>query len=601
MRYLIRCVFLVILIAGGLSAAASADDDTPVDLGSISVSRGGSPGVHSYTASRRSFCDSPYSPFVGALESQPLDLETRSPQGGVQTDYSLEGSSFQGVLMLLDGQRINDPQTAHHNSDIPVTSEDVEKIEVIPGITSARLGPDGIGGAIDTVLRKPDADRNVIEAGIGERGSRNGLLSVARKGKDIGWQGSLEESRSDGFRADTDFNQWLATFHAVCAVPDGELGSYFGSETKEFGAFDFYTPGLGYPSREWTRTYLSTTGLSVEKEGFLLKPNFLWRRHYDKFVLDETGLRSGYLAYHHTDMFTPNIYVQAEAGSLGKAGIGAEYGDERMISTSLGKHGRAHRSLFADDEKTLNDRLSLAFSGRWDDYDGFGSVYTGSSGFTWKLCPDNFLHAGVSESARVPSFTELYYNDPTTLGDNTLAEERSLNYQAGYDHKNKTLSWGQTLFVRREKDFIDWVKPSDGPLTKWRAENIVSADVYGLTNYAGYTLNDNISTSINYTYTDRRAGDQGLLFKYGPNYAEHLLNDVWTIRLPFGVQTAGLTYKKKPGRGGFCVFNLKFGCDLTKDAGVYLKLSNLFDKKYEEIAGIPQPGRWIEGGIRVAW
>jgi len=49
-----------------------------------------------------------------------MDLRYRSPQG-IQGDLSLQGSSFEQVAVLIDGVRVVDPQTGHHNLDIPLT------------------------------------------------------------------------------------------------------------------------------------------------------------------------------------------------------------------------------------------------------------------------------------------------------------------------------------------------------------------------------------------------------------------------------------------------------------------------------------------------
>ena len=59
-----------------------------------------------------------------------VDLRYRSTSG-VQGDLSIRGSTYEQVDVLIDGIRINDSQTGHHNLDIPLTSMDIEKIEVI--------------------------------------------------------------------------------------------------------------------------------------------------------------------------------------------------------------------------------------------------------------------------------------------------------------------------------------------------------------------------------------------------------------------------------------------------------------------------------------
>ena len=53
-----------------------------------------------------------------------LDLAERAPDG-VQADLSIRGSGFGETLVLLNGLRLNDAQSGHHNMDIPVPLESV--------------------------------------------------------------------------------------------------------------------------------------------------------------------------------------------------------------------------------------------------------------------------------------------------------------------------------------------------------------------------------------------------------------------------------------------------------------------------------------------
>ena len=41
----------------------------------------------------------------------------------------MNGSTFSQVLILIDGLRINDPQTGHHNLNIPIRPQDLDRIE----------------------------------------------------------------------------------------------------------------------------------------------------------------------------------------------------------------------------------------------------------------------------------------------------------------------------------------------------------------------------------------------------------------------------------------------------------------------------------------
>jgi vitamin B12 transporter len=530
------------------------------------------------------------------LSSLPVDLQSRGLQSGIQTDFSLRGSTYQQVLILLNGQRINDPQTAHHNADIPFTKEDIKKTEVIPGASSSLFGPDAIGGAINFMLAAPQEKKTVWEFSAGN--NRNGyeLFSMTDRFKDLGFRFSVEDAQSKGFRYDTEYKKFTTALGVSLQLPGGVWENDFGYQEKEFGAYDFYTPGLDYPSQEWTKTYLLNSGLTLDKDGLLIKPNFLWRRHFDKFALDRTIANYN---QHHTDIFTPSIYLQKEFGLLGKVGLGLEWGQERIVSTNLGKHTRDHQSIFLDDSLQIGQRWDLGFSLRLDDFSDFDMVYTGSSSLKFKLTDTSAFNFGISRSMRVPSFTELYYSDSTTIGNAQLAAEKAWNYQLGYEYKQEGFSCGLVFFLRKEAQMINWVRCD--PSQQWQARNFTCDNVFGVEYALHKRFNRLFSLDTNYTYTDKAVDNQGYLYKYGPNYARHLVNTVFSLNLPFGQQEIGLDYKMRPGRRGWLLLNAGLNYNLNKNSKIFLNSTNILNVEYQDIAGIPQPGRCIQVGLRLEW
>ena len=579
-------------------AFCSAD----LDLEPIVITKSNIHLVNPYSLKSDSLKNLPFTSWVEALTFSPLDLQSRSLKADIQTDFSLRGSTYQGVLVLIDGQRVNDPKLGHYNCDIPLTREDIQRIEVIPGVGSSIFGPDAVGGAINIIVKKPQDNRRVLELKGGQYQTKSGLFSISDKIDNLGIRLSLENQESKGFHYDTDFKKFTSSLNSSLDIPDGEFNINFGYQEKEFGAYDFYTPGLGYPSQEWTKTYLLNTGFNLNKEGFIIKPNFLWRRHYDKFMLDKTGTKPKQALNHHrSDVYTPNIYFQNQIKFLGMVGFGFEYGEERINSTVLGKHNRNHKSMFIDDSKDLTSKLSLGSSFRTDDYDGFDQAYAGSLNFRYKVTGEYSLHSGISRSIRIPTFHELRYDDPTTTGNAALSCEKALNYESGFDYKKESLSAGTTFFLRQEEDFIDWVSRTPVPPAKWKAENITKAQVFGIENYLKLKINQNLALDSNYTYIDKRINDQGYLYKYGPNYLRHLVNTALIFKLPFGIQSLGLTYKKKPHRDGWVLLATHLSCRLNKNSQIFINITNLLNVEYQEIEGIPQPGRWIEAGLRLEW
>ncbi|MDD5128957.1 MAG: TonB-dependent receptor [Candidatus Omnitrophica bacterium] len=540
-----------------------------------------------------------YQSSLESLNTLPIDLQSRALESGIEADFSLRGATFQQVLILLDGQRINDPQTGHYNSDIPFTKEDVKKIDLIPGASSSLFGPDAIGGAVNFALSAPKKKKMVWEFGSGNMRNGYGLFSLTDSFKDLGFRVSVEDAQSHGFREDTDYKKFTTSLSTNYEFSRGFWENNFGYQQKNYGAYDFYTPGLGYPSREETETYLLNSGLNLNYDGLLIKPNFLWRRHYDKFTLDRTFLRSNSVNQHRTDIFTPGIYLQKEIGLLGKVGLGTEWSQERITSTNLGRHQRERKSIFLDDSLHLGEKWDIGSSLRWEDFSGFGNVYTGSLNAKFKFTPEAALNFGVSRNIRVPSFTELYYSDPITIGNDNLASEKAWSYEVGFEYKQEGFSNGVSLFFRQEKEMIDWVRFDASQ--KWQARNFTRDDVFGVEYVLHKRLNNLFSLDANYTYTDKSIDSQGYQYKYGPNYAQHLVNTVFSLDFPFGRQEVGFTYKKRPARRGWLLMNSGLNYNLSRNSKVFLHAENILNVEYQDIEGVPQPGRYIEAGVRLQW
>jgi outer membrane receptor protein involved in Fe transport len=82
-----------------------------------------------------------------------IEVQQRGPQGA-QSDIVIRGGTFQQVLVVIDGIRINDPLTGHFNSYIPIHPNDIDRIEVLKGASSAVFGADAVGGVINIITKK---------------------------------------------------------------------------------------------------------------------------------------------------------------------------------------------------------------------------------------------------------------------------------------------------------------------------------------------------------------------------------------------------------------------------------------------------------------
>lgn len=527
-----------------------------------------------------------------------IDLQSRGAQG-VQSDFSLRGSTFQQVLILLNGMRINDSQTAHHNSDLPVNLEDIERIEVYPGNLNTSFGLDNFAGSINIVTKKPKENKSNLVVGGGQDGTSMESFSYENKKGNLANQVSIANKETNGFQYDTDARMVTVSSHHFYDLDCGSVKLDLGYDEKEFGAYDFYTPGKGYPSKEWTKTEFIGLNAELNKDKFVFIPKLYWRRHYDKFMLDITRPALS-LNHHRTDTLTQQFSTFFPTEFFGKFLLGEEIGEEKINSTNLGKYARQHYSIYLQNEKRFFDNLTLSLGNRYDHFDDFNSSFSPLFLLTYKIS-DSQLHLSASQAIRIPSFTELYYNDPTTEGDRDLSAEESINYETGLLHNFKNNNQlGLNLFARQEKDLIEWAKtsPSD---TKWKVRNIGQAQVLGLDFYGKMNL-IKPDISFKYTYINRQINEEGgYLPKYGPISLKHSLNVAFDFNFLSSQQRIDFFFKKRPARRGWLLNDLRLSKNVVKDIELFLDINNLLNVEYEEVVGIPQPGRWIQAGFKLQW
>src|SRR5206468_4278978 len=81
-----------------------------------------------------------------------IEVQSRGPMGA-QSDIVLRGGTFQQVLIILDGIRLNDPNTGHFTSYIPIAPLEIERIEILKGASSAIYGSEAVGGVIHIITK----------------------------------------------------------------------------------------------------------------------------------------------------------------------------------------------------------------------------------------------------------------------------------------------------------------------------------------------------------------------------------------------------------------------------------------------------------------
>jgi len=530
-------------------------------------------------------------------------LEERGAGGG-QADLALRGGSFEQTLVLLNGFRINDAQTSHHNLDLPVPLEAMDSMQVLEGAGSTLHGVDALSGVVDFLTAAPDHDSIFLRAGEGSfESNEETLLAGATRGR---WSGraTAERNFSTGFMTDRDYRNEDASAESWCAPRLGLLDLLFAVSDRSFGANQFYGD---YPSWERTKGWF---GSARQELGSQTEAAFAYRRHTDEFVLfrDDPAIYEN----NHIDGSWQGSLRRTEdlpAGTLLLMGLEAD-GDS-IHSNNLGLHARNRGAGYVDmDLRPAKKRWSLSAGAREEIFSGGAqAVFSPEVAGSLRVASSLKLRATGGYGFRIPTYTDLYYSDPSTLGNTSLKPESAWTGDGGADWTlSAKITLSATGFYSRQHDTIDYVKsatpnpylPAGCPANIWCADNLNGLRFAGVE--ASFAWIPNKSQTVRVELTALHGAQtalHGLESEYVFNYPVENIHASWSWAMGHDiVLTNAVQLAERNQQTVYPVWN----ATLTRDAWKvqpYLRLMNVSNTGYQEITGVNMPPRTIMGGIAV--
>ena len=514
-----------------------------------------------------------------------IDVRARGERG-VQTDFALRGATFGQMLMLVDGVRLNDAQSGHHNGDIPVPLDLVERIEILYGPGSSLFGADAVGGTVNIVTRRDSSEAGAIEAGS------FGLVA-GRAQADVS-RGELRESlgasfdRSDGFMYDRDYKTAILRSRTSLGNQSGLSVSYL---WKEFGANNFY--GGNAPSREWTnQTLVAFDHRFGEIAGWSIDGQTSYRTHGDRFVFNQTNPAVSDNR-HRTHAVLASASGSRTVAGRGTLTLGLEGGGDWIRSTNLGDHEMARISGYGEWRQQVGSAVQLEGLLRVDHYDEFGTSWNPSLGAGWWAAQSIRFRGSVARAFRVPTFTERYYSDPANLARAEVGPEKAWAEEAGAD----ILMGGGWLlqtsfFARQDDDVIDWLRATTAE--RWQTYNVRDVSTLGFEVGVQKALSSGAFVHAQYTGINVDAETVNLLSKYVLDYAPHSIAVGSAIPLPAGFRVAPrLEYRhrtRSSGDSDYVLLDTRLGRRINRNFDLFIDGTNLFDVSYQEIAGVAMPG-----------
>jgi vitamin B12 transporter len=590
------------LLAAALPSAAAAQQPAPVSE-SVVVTATAVPeeqtdlGAATTVITREQIERSGQRTVAEVLRSVPgLDL-VQSGDTGALTSVLLRGANSNDTLLLVDGVRMNSPYFAGYDFS-SLTTENIERIEIVRGPFSALYGSDAMGGVIQIFTRPAAtglAGRASLEAG--NAGQREGEAFATAGSEVWGLAASFRDAQVGGDRPNSDWKEkngsarveghWGDTLRAAleAGLVQGEAGTpgAVGAETPHARS-PWWEERIALPVSWKSGADNSVSFLAAR---VVSRPDF---RDPDSDFFAYTRAQS--VQARVSDTWTSGVQRLTGFASYerGKVDSGSNFGvDLDGQTTTIWGMG-------LEDTARLPYGLTATGGFRYDRHSEFGSAWSPRATLSW-LSADSLWKVRVSAGTgfRAPTVGELFF---PFVGNPNLKAEHSTSYELGAE---RYLGKGRvevSLFWSAFRDLIVYDFGLGGDF------NVGRARTRGVEVAWKADVTPALSAEAGYTYLDAEDRDTGLALIRRPRHRAFVGGNF---------REAGLTVSpratyvgRRPdndaltGKRGqdpsYVRLDLFVRYDLAP-LSPFVRLQNLADRRYEEVNGYPAPRRRFAAGL----
>ena len=593
-KQIVSCSVLLFSVAG-FAQEEQVLDDVTVEGKSISLPfNTTSQSIQIIT--KEEIKNSPVSSVEELLSYQAgIDIRQRGTLG-VQADVSIRGGSFEQVLILINGIRLNDAQTGHNMMHLPFNLSSVERIEIVKGPSARRYGQNAFSGVINIITKVSEQNNFNIELSGAEYNTYDLNVGVNLGGDKINHYIQAGIAQSDGYRHNTDFNKKNIWYQNQIAINKGNIRMQAGISEKKFGANGFYaTPSATEQYEELQASLVSVT-LEKTYDKLSLNSHLYWRRGQDMylFVRDNPSLyRNMHIG--NNMGWESNFSYRTKAGITG---IGFDLRKETLRSSNLGTRDHFVTAVFAEHRFLLaQNKLDITPGISWTNYSDFGNFWYPGIDIGFKINERNKLYVNAGKTFRVPTFTDLYYTSATEQGSASLKPEEAISFDAGYRYSGKNILASAGFFMRNSSNLIDWVKENQED--KWTAQNIAKVQTKGLeANIDTYFRSFIRSVSLGYTYIDNDLKEIDKPFsRYALDNLKHQLVIKSEQKIgKYFINKIVFRYNDRVTLSNYHVLGNRLSF-VQNNKSFFIQLNNITNTKYTETNLVPMPGRWLHAGV----
>jgi iron complex outermembrane receptor protein len=468
----------------------------------------------------------------------------------------------------------------------------MDSIEVLHGAGSTIHGTDALSGVVDFLTAAPSISSLRLRAGGGSFDENEESLLAAIARKQLSNRLSASRNSSAGFTVDRDYRNEDGSMESWAGSKIGISDLILAVSDRSFGANQFYGP---YSSWERTKGWFASARQEI---GSRTVAAFGYRRHTDEFVL----LRDNPSVYenNHVDgSWQASLRHTLPVAKSSALLFGVESDGDSIQSNNLGIHARNRGAGYLDlDLRPAKSRWNLSGGLREETFSGGAqSVLAPHLAGSMRVTDALKLRASGGYGFRIPTYTDLYYSDPTTLGDAHLKPESAWSGEGGADWApSSRLTISVTGFYSRQHNAIDYVRASSS--LPWQAANLDGLHFAGAESSLTWAPTKEQMIKIGWTgLSGAQDALHGLESEYVFNYPVENIHATWTAALRHAVTVSNsVQLVERYHQTVYPVWNTS----MTREAGrlrPYLRLGNLSNTGYQEISGVAMPGRSITGGV----
>jgi len=567
--------------------------------------------------------------------STGIAIGRTGPFGGTASVF-LNGGNSNFTKVLVDGAPINPPGSAVDFSS--VTTENIDKVEIVRGAESALYGSDAVSGVIQLFTHRGETRIPSFSAY-----SEGGNFSSARGGADLSgllgkfdYSGAAAYFHTDGQGPNDSFvNRTLSGNFGYSLSNSNHIHVSLRNNTSDAGIPgpalqappDLYQ-GYGQKIFSASARWNFSSGAHWQHQ-LLGAENYTRQHSFENPGATLTFPYDTLLIFNRAAVNPQSSYISRNF--IATAGYQYEVENGGINFVSPGHLRRNNQAGYLDFRYSPVSRLTLDFGGRAEDNDSFGTRVVPRIGGSYLLhygkgfLGDTRYRAFYGQGIKEPRFDQTFGTDPCFPGNPALKPEASKTWTTGIDQKLASDRWRISADYFYSK-FYDLVSFANGgttascPFGTGTYFNTDLAFARGVNLGSEFRLRRWFFVNGNYTYDDTR-----VVKSENPFADPALIPGNHLIRRPVHSGSLGLNVNyarvnwnfigyftgarndsnfvnpAQISNPGYARFDMAASYDVRRGVFLTVRVINLFDKEYQDVLGYPALGRYYMLGLRYAF